>query len=360
MRRAPALRLMPLHLDLDWREAQLGQLARIVTGSDPGWRGDLTGELHLDGSPDTAQITIRLRAAGVHRAEFTPTSPLDFDANCAFAYHYAQRSLQNLACDSPLGDGRIHVTGEKLGEEAPPSSRLHWIASRSLPASMRCAPSQRHRSDLEASGTVSGKIIYEVATVKTPQTEKPAKPARNHLAKAAAERTGPAHRQPVRFGLCSQRRRPHAAHSITQSHAGAHTLRARRSRPARSFKPFAGYRRLLYHSCRRRRSTHVECAPLALRLSGRGARTGKFCASQRNRQCGWHPANRALAALAGDPIAVDLTAEGPWMPTEQLPLPSASAPQPATAAIPASQLWPHLVARQPCLPLPPPFHAGHP
>ena len=120
MRRAPALRQMPLHLDLDWREAQLGQLARLVTGSDPGWRGDLTGELHLDGTADAAQIAMRLRAAGVHRAEFTPASPLDFDAHCNLVYHYPERSLENLACDSPLGDGRVHVTGEKPGEDAPP------------------------------------------------------------------------------------------------------------------------------------------------------------------------------------------------------------------------------------------------
>ncbi len=81
MRRAPTLRQMPLHLDLDWRNAQFGQLARLITGSDPGWRGDLTGELHLDGTADAAQIAMRLRATGVHRAEFTPASPLDFDAN---------------------------------------------------------------------------------------------------------------------------------------------------------------------------------------------------------------------------------------------------------------------------------------
>ena len=78
VRRAPDLHRMPVHLDLDWRQAQLGQLARLLTGSDPGWRGDLTGELHLDGTADAAQITTRLRAAGVHRAEFTPARGLRF------------------------------------------------------------------------------------------------------------------------------------------------------------------------------------------------------------------------------------------------------------------------------------------
>ena len=72
MGRAPMLHQMPIHLDLDWREAQLGQLARLIMGADPGWRGDLTGELHLDGTADAAQVKTRLRATGVHRAEFAP------------------------------------------------------------------------------------------------------------------------------------------------------------------------------------------------------------------------------------------------------------------------------------------------
>src|SRR6202453_578467 len=76
--RASELRKVPLHVDLEWQEAQLGHLTRLVLGSDPGWRGDLTGELHLDGSLDAAQIRTRLRATGVHRAEFAPAGPLDF------------------------------------------------------------------------------------------------------------------------------------------------------------------------------------------------------------------------------------------------------------------------------------------
>ena len=85
LRQAPELRQMPVHLDLEWREAQLGQLTRLLLGSDAGWRGDLTGELHLDGTADAAQVKTRLRATGVHRAEFAPAAPMDFDANCALS-----------------------------------------------------------------------------------------------------------------------------------------------------------------------------------------------------------------------------------------------------------------------------------
>ena len=58
----------------------------------------------------------RLRATGVHRAEFAPSEPLDFDANCNFVYHYFGRAVENLACDSPLGDGHIRLTGELPGD----------------------------------------------------------------------------------------------------------------------------------------------------------------------------------------------------------------------------------------------------
>src|SRR3954469_18698801 len=83
MRRTPELYRMPIHLDVDWRDAQLGQLSRLVLGSDEGWRGDLRGEIHVDGTADAAQVTTRLRASGVHRAEFAPASPIDFDAACS-------------------------------------------------------------------------------------------------------------------------------------------------------------------------------------------------------------------------------------------------------------------------------------
>jgi len=64
MHQAPELRQMPVHLDLEWREAQLGQLTRLLFASDPGWRGDLTGELRLDGTAD----------AGANSARCTPVA----------------------------------------------------------------------------------------------------------------------------------------------------------------------------------------------------------------------------------------------------------------------------------------------
>ena len=174
MRRAPELRLMPVHVDMQWSEAQLGQLSRLIVGSDQGWRGDLTGEMHLDGTAETATVKTRLRATGVHRAEFAPAEPLDFDANCGFIYHYSSRSVENLACDSPLGDGHIRVDGTIPGGVP---SRLSVELQR-IPVQAGLDLLRTLRSGigdgLAADGTVSGKLTFD----RTAVVEKAAPPTR--------------------------------------------------------------------------------------------------------------------------------------------------------------------------------------
>ena len=161
VRRAPELRQMPVHLDLEWREAQLGQLTRLLVGSDPGWRGDVTGDLTLDGTADAAQISTRLRASNVHRAEFAPAAPMDFDANCSLGYHYTTRDLDGLVCDSPLGDGHIRIAGDRPGDGRSPHFSVELDR---LPVAAALDALRTVRSGfapgIVASGAVSGKISY--------------------------------------------------------------------------------------------------------------------------------------------------------------------------------------------------------
>ena len=161
LRQAAELRQMPLHIDMEWRQAQLGQLTRLLLGSDAGWRGDLTGELHLDGTPEAAQIKTRLRATGVHRAEFAPAAPMDFDANCNLLAHFTARAIDNLLCDSPLGDGRIRLTGNLPSDGGPPSYIVE-LDRISVAAGLDALRTVRSglAPGLEVTGSASGKISY--------------------------------------------------------------------------------------------------------------------------------------------------------------------------------------------------------
>ncbi|SPE22784.1 conserved hypothetical protein [Candidatus Sulfotelmatomonas gaucii] len=320
VRRAPTLSQMPLQLDLDWREAQFGQLARIITGSDPGWRGALTGELHLNGTADAAKVTMRLRAAGVHRAEFTPASPLDFDANCAFVYDYAQRSLQNLACASPLGDGSVHLTGEMPGLGAPPQfsvalDRIPVTAGLDALRTLRSGLA----SDLDAKGTVSGKIVYAGAAVKSTQPEQPAKPPGKHPAKPVPQETGPLTGTLTvsNFTLSGGGlTRPLAAPKITlepvvAAQGSPQALAGTVAIPAGGAVPLA----------------------FNVRLSLTGYRVGvhgqtSFARAREMAQAAGIPGTDAIASLAGDPIAVDLSAAGPWLPPEQFSSTNGVSPEP--------------------------------
>jgi hypothetical protein len=189
IRPAAGLQQMPSRIDVEWREAQLGQLTRLITGSDPGWRGDLTGQFHLEGTADAARITTRLRATRVHRAEFAPSAPLDFDANCSLVYHYMERSVENLVCDSPLGSGRIRVTGSIAGSGAQPRFQ---VALDRIPAAAALDALRTVRSgideSLEAGGTVSGSIGYDAGAA---QAAASSRTQRAHAARAAAAPQGP-------------------------------------------------------------------------------------------------------------------------------------------------------------------------
>jgi hypothetical protein len=174
LRGGPSMLQMPLHVDLDWREVQFGQLSRLIIGSDPGWRGDLTAELHLDGTAQAADVKTRLRASGLHRAEFTPASPIDFDATCAFVYHHSDHGVQDLACDSPVGNGRARLTGQLPGQGEP----RFTVELDHVPAQIGLDALRTLRSGLdpglEAEGSVSGKVSYDRAADRE-DVPKPAK-----------------------------------------------------------------------------------------------------------------------------------------------------------------------------------------
>jgi len=199
LRRAPELRQMPIHIDIEWRKAQLGQLTRLILGSDPGWRGDLTGAMQVDGTAGEAQVKARLSASGVHRAEFAPADALDFDANCTFAYHYAGRSIENLACDSPLGDGHIKVAGELPA--GGPGKLAVQVQRIPISAGLDALRTLRNGigDDLDARGSISGQLTYDPAAAEKSAEEAP--PIRRGSVSSLATKKKPAPPSPLQGSL---------------------------------------------------------------------------------------------------------------------------------------------------------------
>ena len=309
---APALRQIPLHVNLEWREAQLGQLSRLLIGSDPGWRGNLTADLQLDGTPETAHVIARLQAAGVHRAEFAPAEALDFDANCGFIYHYSSRAVQNLDCNSPLGKGRIRVAGDLPGSSVQPHLT---VALDHIPVAAGLAFLRTIRSGIDpglnASGSISGKITYsEVASAIAP----PPRPGRNHLRVHVAAKPEPV--EPLSGtltvsgfqlsggGLDTPIQARHIILAPESSGtAGTLALSGSAEIPAGAPTPLTVTPRLTSHGYDlsiRGQASMADSRQIA-HLAGIGHVTG-------------------LSGISGGPVVIALNAQGSWLPPEPVDL----------------------------------------
>ena len=329
MRRAPELRLMPVHVELEWREAQLGQLSRLLIGSDPGWRGDLTAEMRLDGTPQSADVTARLRATGVHRQEFAPAAPLDFDANCGFKYHYSARTVEKLACDSPLGDGRLRLEGNVPSDGQPKLSlELQRIPAQAVLDALRTVR-QELGPGLEAEGTLSGKLIYD-ATVQAPVAGLTG--THGHHGRRPVSNQGTATPGPLSGSIIVDALRVSGGNlgqpiqiqkvlfePATGTNGQGHALVGTANVPAGAPAPLVFTARLMQNGYQ-----------VTARGAGTLARVGQLAHAAGLKEAG------ALDAIAGDPVTLDLTIEGPWLPAPDLSLAEnasvSAAPAPADGA----------------------------
>jgi hypothetical protein len=298
------LRQMPLRLDLEWREAQLGQLTRLLLGTDAGWRGDLTGELHLDGTADAAHIITRLRATGVHRAEFALAEPMDFDANCTLVAHFTTRSVDNLLCDSPLGNGHIRLAGKLAGGVAGQDGLPSFtVELERIPVAVGLDALRTMRSGLapglEAAGLASGKITY------APESAVPKKSV--HIGHARSAKTLPAVEGPL-TGSFTVDGFQLSGNGLSQPILVPKLILA----PAPANQPPGVTATVVIPAG----GAGPLTVSMLLALSGYQVTVRGQASISRGRELARVAGIKnaaALDALAGDPVSVDLIAEGPWM-----------------------------------------------
>lgn len=320
LRPAAQLNQMPIHVDAEWRDAQFGQLSRLLLGSDEGWRGNLSGELHLDGTAAAANVQARLRATGVHREEFAPAAPLDFDATCSFLFHYTSRGIENIDCNSPVGDGRVRLTGAVPRSGAP--SRLTVQLER-IPAQVGLDVLRTVRSkvdaSLQATGTISGRLSYDAA-LETPASSAPPRKPVAHAAQTHAP-TGPLSGSLTVDGLRISG--DSLSHSIQIAHM---TFEPAPARPAEHTVlvtlvsiPAGGSTPLTVRGRLALAGFEVGIhGPIAIpRLREFAAISGSI-------------AQPVLNQLAGEPVTIDVEAAGPWVAPFAVTLGVASAGPPDT------------------------------
>jgi hypothetical protein len=163
LHRAALLGQMPLNLKVEWSGVPLGQLSRLTLGRDIGWRGGLEVEAQVSGTAELAQIKAGLKVAGLHRSEFSPARPMDVSTACQASFRKESRSLEDISCTSPVGDGALLLTGSIQDGRTVPQANL-TLGIHRVPAAALLAGLQEVRSNLgagvQAAGTLNGDFHY--------------------------------------------------------------------------------------------------------------------------------------------------------------------------------------------------------
>jgi hypothetical protein len=123
--RAASLRETPLQFSLQWDRAQLGQVTKLVYGSDRGWRGTVKASVTLTGRPADLTLDSNASVQDFHRYDIVGGASLRLAARCSSHYSSVNHTMSNLACLAPVGDGAITVSGSIANLS---SSRTYHLA----------------------------------------------------------------------------------------------------------------------------------------------------------------------------------------------------------------------------------------
>jgi AsmA family len=157
--RAGSLRETPLNFSLEWQHAQLGQLTKLVSGNDKGWRGDLQLEASLNGTPAAMQVSADASVHDFHRYDIYASDGLAMSAHCDAKYSSAEHVMREIFCTGPVGTGVVTLHGSAGGGTGAHRFDLA-LNLEDIPASAVAQLVRRAKKDLPldllAAGTVQG------------------------------------------------------------------------------------------------------------------------------------------------------------------------------------------------------------
>jgi len=109
--RAASLHETPLQFTVEWDGAQLGQVTKLTSGQDKGWRGAVKLSAELGGTPKDLVVDAEASIQDFRRYDIAGDNALRLAARCRGHYSSTDHVLSDLACQAPVGEGAIAVNG---------------------------------------------------------------------------------------------------------------------------------------------------------------------------------------------------------------------------------------------------------
>jgi AsmA protein len=120
--RAPNLRLTPVEIAAQWKNGQLGQITKLLSGRDRGWRGGVTFTAKISGTPEALQIETRTAIDGFRRYDIAGSENVRLATVCSGQYNTVTSTLADLLCESPVSSGTACAGTWPLSHKSPPTT----------------------------------------------------------------------------------------------------------------------------------------------------------------------------------------------------------------------------------------------
>jgi hypothetical protein len=159
--RAATLRQTPVQFSMQWEGAQLGQVTKLFSGEDKGWRGTITVSADLAGTP--ADLTVRSDGSleDFRRYDILGGGLLTLHTHCDAHYSTVDRGLHGVICQTPSGDGAIALLGDVVNVPGPRQYDLK-LAADNVPLQVVLSLIRHAKrdmpDDLTAAGTLAGEF----------------------------------------------------------------------------------------------------------------------------------------------------------------------------------------------------------
>jgi AsmA protein len=128
--RAQNLRQTPVQLTVQWRNGQLGQITKLLSGKDRGWRGGVNFTTNLSGTPEALRIESQTEIEDFHRYDIVGSESLRLGTACSGKYSVSANTIADLLCESPVDGGMLRLRGSLAVATQVPAYDLTLSAER--------------------------------------------------------------------------------------------------------------------------------------------------------------------------------------------------------------------------------------
>jgi hypothetical protein len=159
--RAASLSETPVKLSVALDRAQLGQLTTLIYGRDRGWRGAVSVNAAVSGTPTDLTMDGDVSVDDFRRYDIATSGDLRLQAHCSAVFSTTWQTVRDLACHAPVGAGAVDLRGTVTGV-FPARDFALGLTAQQIPAASLASLARRMKKDLPedlaAGGTLTATL----------------------------------------------------------------------------------------------------------------------------------------------------------------------------------------------------------